>query len=116
MSDGGGMLPFATPAWPAISHTPSSNAVPMTPLSQLGMRRLVVSDFGARDAGAGTAVAVTSALGGPAHAEQDLAELVAQLVEVRVAQHLRRARARQVDRDLGDDPTRPRAHDDDLVG
>ncbi len=68
------------------------------------------SDWGARDAGAGTAVAVTSALGGPAHAEQDLAELVAELVEVRVAQHLRRARARQVDRDLGDDPAWPRAH------
>ena len=49
--------------------------------------------LGARDAGAATAVAVISALGGSTHAEQDLAELVAQLVEVRVAHHLRRARA-----------------------
>src|SRR3954447_16505589 len=100
MSDGGGMLPFATPACPAISQMPSRTSVPMTPVSQRGIRRRLTSDFGARDAGAGAAVAVTSALGGSAHAEQDLAEPVAQLVEVRVAQHLRRARTRQVDRDL----------------
>src|SRR4051812_42042863 len=102
ISDGGGMLPFATPAWPAISQMPSRTSVPMTPVSQRGIRRRLTSDFGARNAGAASSASVrtnvcaTSALGGSAHAEQDLAEPVAQLVEVRVAQHLRRARAGQV--------------------
>ena len=48
--------------------------------------------------------------------KQDLAELVAQLVEVRVAHHLRRAGSGQVDRRPGHDAARPRAHHRDLVG
>src|SRR5438445_570077 len=48
--------------------------------------------------------------------EQDLAEPVAQLVKVRVPQHLRRPRPRKVDLDPGDDPAGPWTHHGDRVG
>ena len=57
---------------------------------------------------------VLGAAVGPA--EQQLAELVAQLVELRRAHHLRGARPGQVDVDLRHDAARPRAHHGHGVG
>src|SRR5437016_3891783 len=101
------MLPLARSSWPTISQTISSAAIPMTPPNQAGNLRARTRVRGAAGPGIAGTVAFglpyTSALGRRAHAEQDLAELVAQLVEVRVAQHLGGARPRQVDRHLGHD-------------
>src|SRR3954470_14360475 len=68
---------------------------------------------GRPDAGAAAAVIGSSTVFGDdaAAPEEQLAEVVAQLVEVRGPHHVGRAGTREVDRDGGHDPPRSGAHD-----
>src|SRR4051794_23107311 len=100
-----GIPPLATSAAPRICQMRSTPTMPIRPPAHLGSLRFVlIVLFGARSCGspvaAGAVTDAMSALGRRAHREEVLAELVAQLVEVRVTQHLRRARAGQIDRHL----------------
>ena len=92
MRVGGGTEP---PSWkivmPAICHTISSPTIPISPPIHGGQAP--------RGSDRVAATTVTTQRSPARGAEEQLAEAVAQLVEVRSAQHLGRARPGQVDVD-----------------